>query len=70
MTLAKHVFFLGLGGIGMSALARHLHRIGHVVGGYDLSPSPLLDRLRGEGIWVGHSENVDNLPEWTNPERT
>ena len=67
MTLAKHVFFLGLGGIGMSALARHLHRIGHVVGGYDLSPSPLLDRLRGEGIWVGHSENVDNLPEWTKP---
>ena len=36
----KHVFFLGLGGIGMSALARHLHGLGHVVGGYDLTPSP------------------------------
>ena len=41
MTVAKHVFFLGLGGIGMSALARHLHSLGHVVGGYDLTPSPL-----------------------------
>ena len=40
MTVAKHVFFLGLGGIGMSALARHLHSLGHVVGGYDLTPSP------------------------------
>ena len=57
MTVAKHVFFLGLGGIGMSALARHLHSLGHVVGGYDLTPSPLLDRLKAEGIWVGHSDD-------------
>ena len=41
----KHVFFLGIGGIGMSALARHLHALGHVVGGYDLTPSPLLKAL-------------------------
>ena len=57
MTVAKHVFFLGLGGIGMSALARHMHSLGHVVGGYDLTPSPLLDRLKEEGIWVGHSDD-------------
>ena len=44
--VSKHVFFLGLGGIGMSALARHLARQGHVVGGYDLTPSPLLDALQ------------------------
>ena len=65
MTLAKHVFFLGLGGIGMSALARHLHSLGHVVGGYDLTPSPLLGRLKAEGIWVGHSDDPDDLPPWT-----
>ncbi len=65
MTLAKHVFFLGLGGIGMSALARHLHGLGHVVGGYDLTPSPLLDRLKAEGIWVGHSDEPEDLPPWT-----
>ena len=64
MTVAKHVFFLGLGGIGMSALARHLHSLGHVVGGYDLTPSPLLDRLKAEGIWVGHSDAPDDLPPW------
>ena len=39
MSAAKHVFFLGLGGIGMSALARHLHRLGHVVAGYALTPA-------------------------------
>ena len=51
----KHVFFLGLGGIGMSALARHLHAAGHIVGGYDLTPSPLLDALQKEGMTVTHS---------------
>lgn len=64
MTVAQHVFFLGLGGIGMSALARHLHSLGHVVGGYDLTPSPLLDRLKEEGVWVGHSDDPDDLPDW------
>ena len=34
MTVAKHVFFLGLGGIGMSALARHLNSLGHVAVSY------------------------------------
>ena len=41
-----HVFFLGLGGIGMSALARHLQQMGHVVGGYDKTPSALLTQLQ------------------------
>ena len=68
MTVAKHVFFLGLGGIGMSALARHLHSLGHLVGGYDLTPSPLLNRLKSEGIWVGHSDDPDDLPSWARQE--
>jgi len=64
MSAAKHVFFLGLGGIGMSALARHLHRLGHVVAGYDLTPSPLLESLEREGIAVTHSPRPEDLPRW------
>lgn len=60
----KHVFFLGLGGIGMSALARHLNAAGHVVGGYDLTPSPLLNALAKEGMTVTHSPDPDELPTW------
>ncbi|MGB2424569.1 MAG: Mur ligase domain-containing protein, partial [Flavobacteriales bacterium] len=64
MSAAKHVFFLGIGGIGMSALARHLHRLGHVVAGYDLTPSPLLESLEREGIAVTHSPRPEDLPAW------
>lgn len=60
----KHVFFLGLGGIGMSALARHLHAAGHIVGGYDLTPSSLLDALQKEGMTVTHSPEPVDLPAW------
>ena len=65
----KHVFFLGLGGIGMSALARHLHGLGHVVGGYDLTPSPLLAELEREGIAVTHSDQPQDMPSWAQEER-
>jgi UDP-N-acetylmuramate--alanine ligase len=64
MSASKHVFFLGLGGIGMSALARHLHRLGHVVAGYDLTRSPLLETLEIEGIDVTHSPRPEDLPAW------
>ena len=62
--LSKHVFFLGLGGIGMSALARHLAGRGHVVGGYDLTASPLTKALESEGMTVLHSSDPRNLPNW------
>ena len=64
----KHVFFLGLGGIGMSALARHLHGLGHVVGGYDLTPSPLLAKLEREGIAVTHNDQPQDMPSWAQEE--
>ena len=60
----SHAFFLGLGGIGMSALARHLKLQGHVVAGYDLTPSPLLEALSREGIGVIHSDSPSDLPIW------
>ena len=46
-------YFLGIGGIGMSALARFFHRRGDTVSGYDRTPSPLTDELRAEGIETG-----------------
>jgi UDP-N-acetylmuramate--alanine ligase len=52
-----HVHFVGIGGIGMSGLARILHTWGYTVSGSDVSASPLLDELSAEGIAVtiGHS---------------
>lgn len=54
LPLAVH--FVGVGGIGMSALARVLRQRGHQVSGSDLKDSPLLDRLRAEGVqvFIGH----------------
>jgi len=56
LTRAEHVHFVGLGGIGVSALARILMQRGHRVSGSDLKDSPLLDRLRHEGaeVFIGH----------------
>lgn len=54
--LAGHVHIIGVGGSGMSALARLLAKLGHDVTGSDLQSDPVLDRLAEAGIrtWVGH----------------
>ncbi|MBR1809337.1 MAG: UDP-N-acetylmuramate--L-alanine ligase [Paludibacteraceae bacterium] len=57
------VFFLGIGGIGMSAIARYFSSRGFKVGGYDRTPSPLTKELEQEGIMVVFDESVDALPE-------
>lgn len=56
-------YFLGIGGIGMSALARHALALGWTVGGYDKTPSPLTDALVQEGVWFTTDERVEALPE-------
>lgn len=56
-------YFLGIGGIGMSALARYFHRHGDVVSGYDRTPSPLTEQLQAEGIAVHFDDRPDLLPE-------
>ncbi|MFT4876455.1 MAG: UDP-N-acetylmuramate--alanine ligase, partial [Bacteroidia bacterium] len=48
----KNIYFLGIGGIGMSALARYFHAQGYMVSGYDKTPSPLTNKLQQEGILV------------------
>ena len=55
-------YFLGIGGIGMSALARYFHAKGFQVAGYDRSESVLTAELLMEGIKVSFDENVDQIP--------
>ena len=56
-------YFLGIGGIGMSALARFFHRRGDTVSGYDRTPSPLTQELEAEGIAIHYEDRPDLLPE-------
>lgn len=56
------VYFVGAGGIGMSALARYFMRRGLVVGGYDKTPSALTAQLEKEGMLIHYEENVEEIP--------
>ena len=58
----KAVYFIGIGGIGMSAIARYFISRGLVVGGYDKTPSELTRRLEKEGALIHYDENVDEIP--------
>ncbi|WP_114749595.1 UDP-N-acetylmuramate--L-alanine ligase [Pleomorphovibrio marinus] len=57
------VYFLGIGGIGMSAIARWFHHIGVPVYGYDKTPSPLTETLSEEGIQINYEDSVSAIPE-------
>lgn len=59
----KSVYFVGAGGIGMSALVRYFLSKGLTVGGYDRTPSELTERLREEGAAIHYEENIDLIPE-------
>ena len=64
-------YFLGIGGIGMSALARYFNAKGFQIAGYDRSSSQLTTDLQTEGIKVSFDENVDQIPfVYTNPTNT
>ena len=58
----KAVYFVGAGGIGMSAIARYFIKKGLVVAGYDKTPSGLTKRLETEGMLIHYEENVDEIP--------
>ncbi|MGI4867513.1 MAG: UDP-N-acetylmuramate--L-alanine ligase [Janthinobacterium lividum] len=57
-----YIFFLGIGGIGMSALARWFKANGHSVSGYDKTETPLTQALQAEGIAVHYVDEVENIP--------
>ena len=59
----KNVYFIGIGGIGMSAIARYFKRKGLVVSGYDRTPSALTEALQEEGIGVHFEDDPDFIPK-------
>ena len=59
----KQVYFIGIGGIGMSALARYFHAKGVVVSGYDKTETPLTKSLINEGIAVHYNEDAARIPK-------
>ena len=65
------VHLLGIGGIGMSALARWFRHEGYAVSGYDRTPSPLTDELIAEGMQISFEDKLETIPsQITNsPER-
>jgi UDP-N-acetylmuramate--alanine ligase len=58
----KAVYFVGAGGIGMSAIARYFLKKGLVVAGYDKTPSTLTRQLETEGMLIHYEERVDEIP--------
>jgi UDP-N-acetylmuramate--alanine ligase len=59
----KEVYFIGIGGIGMSAIARFFHAGGVKVSGYDKTPTPLTRELEASGIAVQYEDNTDLIPK-------
>ncbi len=57
-----NIYILGIGGIGISALARYFNALGKSVSGYDLHKSELTERLEGEGMSVAYTDDVGTVP--------
>ena len=54
----KHIYFVGIGGIGMSALARYFKTLGKKVSGYDKTSSELTLQLEKEGMLIHYTDSV------------
>ena len=59
----KNIYFIGIGGIGMSAIARYYNAKGFAVSGYDKTPSPLTEALEAEGIDVHYTDDTSYIPK-------
>ena len=59
----KAVYFVGAGGIGMSAIARYFLSKGILVAGYDKTPSALTTQLEKEGMAIHYDDNVNAVPK-------
>ena len=59
----RNIYFIGIGGIGMSAIARYWKFKGLNVSGYDKTPSDLTAQLQAEGIDVHYEDNTDYVPK-------
>ena len=56
------VYFIGIGGIGMSSIARWFKKRGKRVAGYDRVKTPLTEALEAEGIWIHYEDKVKDIP--------
>src|SRR4051812_31591815 len=54
-------YFIGIGGIGMSALARFFREQGAAVSGYDKTETELSDRLAGEGMTIHYTDDITHI---------
>lgn len=63
MKTYSNIYFIGIGGIGMSAIARYYNFKGLKVSGYDKTPSELTHALESEGIDVHYEDNTDFIPK-------
>ena len=69
--MRKSYYFIGIGGIGMSAIARYFMHEGCAVGGYDRTPSSLCDELEAEGAAIHYEDSVDMIgSDFRDPEQT
>ncbi|UYW00652.1 UDP-N-acetylmuramate--L-alanine ligase [Flavobacterium agricola] len=67
----ENVYFVGIGGIGMSAIARYFKNIGKNVAGYDKTPTQLTQELIAEGIEIHFTDNCDLIaPQYKNQANT
>lgn len=64
------IYFLGIGGIGMSALARWFKKAGKKIAGYDRTPTPLTHELIEEGMEIHFEDRVELIPGYVSKERT
>lgn len=71
LNILQSIYFIGVGGVGMSALARYFLAQGKQVAGYDRAPTELTERLIAEGAQIHYEENIDLIPiECRNPSTT
>lgn len=59
----ENIYLLGIGGIGMSALARYFKSLGKNVAGYDRVQTPLCQQLEKEGMAIHYEDSVDQIPK-------
>src|SRR5437868_8228484 len=57
------IYFIGIGGIGMSALARYFNSLGKNVSGYDKTETELTKQLTQEGISIHYDEDLQSIPK-------
>ena len=65
-----NVFFIGIGGIGMSALARYFRNIGKTVAGYDKTPTALTNEMVAQGFPIHFEDDINLIPDTFKPENS